>query len=179
MKLEPAETDAQRVHDRSTKPLPGPRRTRDERGSSLVEMALVLPLTMALLLGVFTGGSAYVRKISLVDAAREGARYGASLKVPATGINGWRQAVASRVVELSGGELTVADVCTDLVVPTGSNTACGVTDPAGAASDPSSLTPASVVKVSVTKPTKLEFMFFTTTPTLSAKVAARYERDII
>jgi len=142
-------------------------------------MALVLPLATGLLLGIFTGGNAYFQKISMTDAARDGARYGASLKVPVGGLDAWRQAVRGRVAQLSGGQLTEVDVCADLVVPTGVNLACGVADPNGAASDPTFLTPASVVKVAVTKPAKLEFMFFTTTPNLSAKIAARYERDII
>jgi len=156
------------------------RRSRDERGVAMVEMALVLPLAMAVLLGIFTGGNAYFRKISLVDAARDGARYGASLKVPVGGINAWRAAVAGRVAELSGGEVAAIDVCVDLVVPTPvPNTACGVTDPTDAYKDPSVLTPASIVKVAVSKASKLEFIFFTTTPTLSAKIAARYERDLL
>ena len=122
----------------------------------MVEFALLLPLVMALLLGVFTGGHAYFQKISLVDAARDGARYGASLKVPPGGIADWRQAVRNRVADLSGGQVTSAQVCADLVTPTGTNTACGVADPPGAASDPTSLLPASVVKVSVVKATRIE-----------------------
>jgi len=150
-----------------------------ERGTSLVEMAMVLPLVMAMFLGIFTGGYAYFQKISLVDAARDGARYGASLKVPVGGVEAWRQAVKDRVAELSGGQVVAADVCTDLVVPTGTNTSCGVNDPAGASTDPSALAPASVVKVSVAKSVRIEFIFHTLTPTLSAKIAARYERDIL
>lgn len=145
----------------------------------MVEMALVVPLTVALLLGIFTGGSAYFRKISLVDAAREGARYGASLKVPVGGIEAWREAVRNRVAELSGGELRAFEVCADLVVPTNTNTACGVADPAGASTDPTVFLPSNVVKVGVSKPTKLEFLFITMTPTLTAKIAARYERNIL
>ena len=147
----------------------------------MVEFALVLPLIMALLLGIFTGGAAYFKKISLVDAAREGARYGASLQHDAAsgGLATWTQNVKERVVQLSGGQLAVADVCAELITPTGSNTACGVGDPAGAASDPTVLSPASVVKVSAKKVARLEFIFLTLTPTLSAEVAARYERDIV
>lgn len=152
---------------------------RNERGTAMVELALVLPLALSMLLGTFTGGQAYFQKISLVDAARDGARYGVSLKVPPGGISDWRQAVRDRVAALSGGEVTAAQVCADLVTPTGSNTVCGVSDPQGAASDPTALSPASVVKVSVTKATRIEFFFFATTPTLSAKIAARYERDLL
>ncbi|MBA3652670.1 MAG: pilus assembly protein [Actinobacteria bacterium] len=146
-----------------------------------MEFALVVPLLMAMLLGIFTGGSAYFQKISLVDAARDAARYGASLKNDAAsgGLATWKLNVQQRVVTLSGGQVTAGAVCVDLVTPTGSNTACGVNDPSGAASDPTVLTPASIVKVSVSKPAQLKFFFFTMTPNLSTKIAARYERDIL
>ena len=150
-----------------------------EQGTTLVEMALVLPLVFALLLGIFTGGNAYFAKISLVDATRHGARFGASLKVPTAGVPAWRQSVQDRVAHQSGGKIAMADVCADLVVPTGSNVSCGVADPAGASSDPTALAPARVVKVSVATSTRLEFIFFSSNPTLSAKVAARYERDFL
>ena len=154
-------------------------RRHDQRGSGLVEMALVAPLAISLMLGILTGGNAYFQKISLVDAARDGARYGASLKIAPGGIADWRQAVRNRVATLSGGQVTADQVCADLVTPTGSDTTCGVGDPQGAVSDPTVLTPASVVKVSVTKGTRIEFVFFTSSPTLSARIAARYERDIL
>jgi Flp pilus assembly protein TadG len=154
---------------------------RDQRGSTLIEFALILPLFAALLLGIVTGGAAYFQKISVVDAAREGARYGASLRTDAAagGLATWRQNVIDRVVEVSGGQLEAADLCVDLVTPTGSNVTCGIADPPGASTDPTVLAPARVVKVSATRTSKIEFVFFTTTPTISAKVVARYERDIV
>jgi Flp pilus assembly protein TadG len=154
---------------------------RPERGAALVEFAFVVPLLMAMLLGIFTGGSAYFQKISLVDAARDAARYGASLKHDAAsgGLATWKLNVQQRVVQLSGGQVTASAVCVDLVTPTGANTACGVSDPTGASTDPTVLLPASIVKVSVSKQTSLKFFFFTLNPTLSAKIAARYERDIL
>ena len=154
-------------------------RMDDEQGTALVEMALVLPLLFALLLGIFTGGSAYFAKISVADATRNGARFGASLKVPAAGVPAWRQSVRERVAQQSAGKIAVAQVCADLVVPTGSNVACGVADPNGASIDPTALAPARVVKVSVVTSTRLEFVFFSSNPTLSAEVAARYERDFL
>lgn len=155
------------------------RRRGGEDGTGLVETAMVLPLVMAMMIGMFTGGNAYFQKISLADAAREGARYGASLKVPVGGVTAWRQTVKDRVVQLSGGQVVAGEICADLVVPTGTNVSCGVNDPGGASTDPTALTPASVVKVSVAKPASLEFVFFTSHVTLSATIAARYERDII
>ena len=91
------------------------RQRRNERGNGLVEMALVLPVAMCFLLGILTGGQAYFQKISLVDAAREGARYGASLKIPTASAADWKQAVKNRVAALSGGQVTAADVCAELV----------------------------------------------------------------
>lgn len=52
---------------------------RGERGAALVEFALVFPVFMTLVLGMFSGGMAYNRKNTLINAAREGARYGATL----------------------------------------------------------------------------------------------------
>ena len=51
----------------------------DERGTALVEFALVLPLVLMLAFGVVTAGLTYNHKIDLTHAAREGARYGATL----------------------------------------------------------------------------------------------------
>jgi len=152
-----------------------------QRGSAVLELALVLPLFAALLLGTFSGGTAYFQKISVVDAVREGARYGASLRsdTASGGLATWRQNVADRVVQLSGGQLTSADVCVDLVTPTGSNTTCGISDPPGAASDPTVLAPARLVKVRATRDAKIEFVLFTAHPTITSKMVARYERDII
>ncbi|HEV2809231.1 MAG TPA: TadE family protein [Acidimicrobiales bacterium] len=156
-------------------------RKAGERGAAMVEFALLLPLVMSLLLGIVTGGHAYFQKISIVDAAREGARYGASLKYDAAsgGLATWEANVKERVVQLSGGQLSAANVCVQLVTPTGANLQCGVGDPPGSASDPTLLAPARLVKVSATKVATIETIFFTSNPTLSAKVVARYERDLV
>lgn len=149
-------------------------RRRDERGTSIVEFAFVLPLIISMLLGMFTSGLAYSRKISMLDAVRDGARYGASLPVSSDpqGLLSWETAVRSRVAEISAGELATNQVCVKLVYPVGGND-CGVADPPGAASESS----VHIVKVSASKSARIEFLFFSTSPTLSAKVAARYERD--
>ncbi|HUQ62135.1 MAG TPA: TadE family protein [Acidimicrobiales bacterium] len=147
---------------------------RSERGSALVEFTMVLPLLMALALGTFTGGTAYFRKISIVDAVREGARYGASLPVPtAGGYASWEASVKSRVAQASGGELESASVCAKLVNANGGSD-CGVTDPPGAAAE----TTVRLVKVSASKNATIEFFFYTKTSALSGKVAARFERDL-
>lgn len=139
-----------------------------------MEFALPLPLVFALFLGIFSGGATYFRKISVADGVREGGRYGASLVVATApgGAIAWENQVKQRVVDLSGQELSVADVCAKLVFPSG-GTECGVADPPGASLEAS----VHVVKVSAAKPSRIEFVFFSRTVTLSSAVAARYERD--
>jgi hypothetical protein len=80
--------------------------------------------------------------------------------------------VKQRVVDMSGGVLSDADVCAALVFPTGA-TECGVVDPPGASLEAS----VHLVKVSASRPSTIEFVFFSRTVTLSAAMAARYERD--
>jgi Flp pilus assembly protein TadG len=87
-------------------------RSRREQGASLVEFAILLPLFMMLVLGMFSGGVAYNRQIALRNAAREGARWGATLKESAPS---WGTTVRDVVVERSEGELEAADVCVALV----------------------------------------------------------------
>lgn len=49
-----------------------------ERGANLVEAALVLPLLILLLVFVVDLGRAYFTYITMIDVAREGARWGAN-----------------------------------------------------------------------------------------------------
>ena len=48
-----------------------------ERGQGLVEMVLVLPFLLVLLVGVVEAGVALNRQLTVINAAREGARFGA------------------------------------------------------------------------------------------------------
>lgn len=48
---------------------------RSDRGAAAVEFALVVPILLALLLGIIEFGRAYNVQISLTHAARESARY--------------------------------------------------------------------------------------------------------
>lgn len=49
----------------------------NKKGQSLVEFALILPVLLLLLLGIVEFGLAFNAHVTLVHAAREGARYGA------------------------------------------------------------------------------------------------------
>jgi hypothetical protein len=151
-----------------------PRVSRTEQGSSLVEFAMVAPFVMSLLLGLFTGGAAYAKKISLVDAVREGGRHGSTLLVPTTlgGAAAWEAAVRDRVVHAAGGALVAADVCVKLVLATG-GTDCGIKDPPGSSAGSG----IHLVKVSASVPATVQVLFTSFSPTLKANLATRYERD--
>ncbi len=147
---------------------------RNQRGTALVEFAMVLPLAFALLLGIFTGGVAYSNKIGLVEAVREGARFGASLPMGsgAGAVTTWETQVKNRVVAASGGDVAFADICVKFVLPTG-GTDCGLADPPGASNEPT----IHLVKVSAVRSATLEFFFFTSQKVMQGKLVARFERD--
>ena len=144
---------------------------RDERGASLVEFALVLPILLMFLLGITTGGAAYNKKISITNAVREGARYGATLACSASCVSGgtWTAQVRQRVAGLSGGELSTSDVCAWVGQAVG-GTQCGQADPPGSAGT-------MIVKVSGTTTAHLDAAVFKHTLTLASRTAARYERS--
>ncbi|HEX4979070.1 MAG TPA: TadE family protein [Acidimicrobiales bacterium] len=101
------------------------RRGRGESGASLVEFALILPVFFTLLLGMFTGGLAYTRKLAVTDASREGARYGATLPLSAApDVDTWLGQVADVAVASASGELDPGEsgsaVCVAHVPGTGS-----------------------------------------------------------
>ena len=100
------------------------RRAHGDSGASLVEFALILPIFFTLLLGMFTGGLAYTRKLSVTDATREGARYGATLPLSAAAnTDAWLQQVAGVAVASADGELDPGEsgafVCVAYVPGTG------------------------------------------------------------
>jgi Flp pilus assembly protein TadG len=150
------------------------RRRRSERGAIFVEFAIVLPVLLALVLGLFTGGQAYSNKIAVMESVREGARFGASLPMGsgAGALASWETSVRNRVVDAADGDVPLANVCVAWVLP-GAGTHCGLADPAGASNEPT----VHLVKVSATKPATFEFFFFSTSTTLSGKLVARFERD--
>ena len=101
------------------------RRARGEAGSTLVEFALILPVFLMLVFGVFSAGQAYNHKLTVVNAVREGARYGAALhQSSCTASSGnpnpcngksWAQVVQDVVVQRSDGSLSGSQICVALV----------------------------------------------------------------
>ena len=87
------------------------RQEAPERGAALVEMALILPVLMALLLGITSGGASYNKKVALTDSVRAASRFGATLG-DTTNLG---SLVAQRLQQVAATELTTADVCVELV----------------------------------------------------------------
>jgi Flp pilus assembly protein TadG len=98
-----------------------PARMRGESGAALVEFALILPFFLMLVFGVLSAGQAYNNKLTVVNVAREGARYGAALPqsqcTPTSSCSGktWAQAVQAVVAQRSDGSLSTSQVCVALV----------------------------------------------------------------
>lgn len=103
----------------------------DDRGAALVEFALILPVFMILVLGMFSGGMAYNRKQQMTASVREGARYGGTIPADQAFASGtWASNVRDLVVARSAGDLTSAQVCVSLVQ---GSPAATVSSPGGAA----------------------------------------------
>jgi Flp pilus assembly protein TadG len=57
---------------------------RGQRGQTMTEFAIVLPIFLLLLLGIAQGGIAFHNYVQLTDATRAGARFGAPLDCSGT-----------------------------------------------------------------------------------------------
>jgi len=124
----------------------GERRGTGERGTALVEFALIFPIFMTVVLGMFSGGQSYNRKIAMTNAVSEASRYGATLApstlvappppavcsaVPATsaacGIDQWVRNVAAAVIQNAEGDLNASasgrEICVAYVHPAADSTA--------------------------------------------------------
>jgi Flp pilus assembly protein TadG len=145
---------------------------RDQRGNVLVEFVIVLPLVLALVVGIMSFGTAHEQTLSLTNAAREGARFGATL--PASSPN-WLQQVQDVAVASATGDLATGvpgrSICVALnngstwTSTTGSNPCFADGRPATEAR----------VQVLVTRGGKLETFFWSKTTTLTGRAVVRYE----
>ena len=160
-----------------------------------MEFALIFPLFMTLILGMFTGGQAYNRKLGITQAAREGARYGATVDAAQefSGPRDWAEGVRDVVVERSAGELTTSQVtCVALVQGPRNNPTVVPDDPAGnshewqpVGSEPcpfqehatDTTDPGRRVQVAVRRPAEIQLLFFDIDLTLRAQANAQFEGD--
>ena len=83
------------------------RSLRDDDGANAVEFALVLPILVVLVFGIFTVGMAFNLKLVSNHAARDAARFGATLPFEDDGSGGmareWFVDVRDRAVEAGEG----------------------------------------------------------------------------
>lgn len=158
------------------------RARRDERGASAVEFALIVPVLVLLLMGTVSTGLAYNDHISLTNAVREGARYGAGADITSSS---WAANVQTRVQQVyfnaAGIAPTDNQVCVKLIQADGTvyasdtGTDCG-TQP----STPSNMTTGScAVVVWVSKPKAIELAVFPDINiTLKGESVAYYSRTV-
>jgi hypothetical protein len=160
----------------------------DDRGAALVEFAFIIPLFMMLVLGMISGGILYNQKMQLTHAAREGARYAATVPADQIFTSGtWAENMRKLVAERSAGELTAAsDICVALVEgnnapgsPLKAVSNAHTTQPGlgnGECFDDTSSGEASRrVQVGVRKPGRLDALFVNIDLTLSSRAGAKHE----
>lgn len=158
-----------------------------EGGAAAVEMALVLPLFLALVMGILSGGIAMDHKIGITSAAREAARYGALVPsaqcVDLTKCGGrtWAQLVQSVALERVYGDIPASQVCVALVSGPGSSPAAldaGHTTKAdgSACYRDSSVDPGQRVQVTMTRYARMQVFFSAKDLALSARVVSRFEQ---
>ena len=160
------------------------RPTNGDRAASLVEFALIAPLLFSLLLGTVTGGLALATKNSMTNAVREGARLGATAP-EGSSWDDWAAGVKDRVVDVSGGDVSAAEVCVALVSVSSSGASVVGEYPASGCSLSMAVpaTPAGVpvgscvVKVWAETSATLSAVFFSRSLDLQGKAVGRYERD--
>ncbi len=145
---------------------------RGERGNVLVEFVIVLPIVVALVLGILSFGTAHEQKMSLTNAAREAARFGATL--PASSGN-WLQQVQDVAVASATGDLAAGvpgrSIC--VALNNGSSwTSTNGSTPCFSDGRPSA---EARVQVFVARSGKLETFFWSRTTTLTGRAVVRYE----
>ena len=162
---------------------------RGERGASLLEFALVLPLIVMLVLGLVSSGVAYNEKITLTHASREAARFAATYPVSnAADLDAWLADVEARAIDDAAGSLDAGTpglhICVAYVFPDGSaaddrtrSRLNGVPDPNpcfvdGRPSDERR------VQIEVRRDAEIEALLFSTTITLRSEATSRFEAGL-
>jgi Flp pilus assembly protein TadG len=152
-----------------------------------VEFALLIPIFFSLVMGTFSGAIAYNNKASITQAAREGARYGATVPIDQCDSGGscsgltWAQLVQSLTVDRSSGSATTGQVCVALVSGTGAtqaaidsnHTTAGGTAPCWIDNAPDG---GNRVQVRITTPADINFVVGDFTVTLVATSVSHYEQ---
>ena len=93
------------------------------RGVSVTELALVLPLSLVLFIGILDFGRVYYSAIAVSHAARAGVQYGAQDNVKSGDFAGMRQAASDALGDVSNFTVTACRYC-QCPDGTGSCTSC-------------------------------------------------------
>lgn len=96
------------------------RRRTDSRGAAVIEFALILPLLMIMLAGILDYGQIHFTRLTMTNAAREGARVGVTLPEA----NAQAAAVAAASSYLSSAHV---DAVVTATVPSQANPSVTVT----------------------------------------------------
>ena len=83
------------------------RRDRRRRGTSIVEMTIILPLLLMLVFGIGEFGLMYIQWQSLTNATREGARIGVVFRTPCNAAT--VTSLVHTTVDTYAAEVTVSD----------------------------------------------------------------------
>lgn len=160
-------------------------RDRAQTGASAVEFALVVPFLVLLLFGMITTGFAYNDHLSITNAVREGARYGAAVDYSS---GDWATSVRDRVKQVyfnAGDTVTDAQICVDLVKADGTSMSVTGTSWSGpdcgdAPDAPDSMTAGScAVRVWVSKPQRIQLVIAPDlTFNIGAESVAYYGRSV-
>jgi Flp pilus assembly protein TadG len=162
-------------------------RTRDDRGAALVEFALIFPLLAMFLFGIFSGGIVLNRRMAISQAAREGARYGATVpfdQCTPTSLCGnktWAELVRSHTVARSQGVAKTAEVCVALVEGSGTSPVAisathATTSPAAACFADNSSDPGRRVQVQIRRADTIELLMTSVPVNTTARSVAKLEQ---
>lgn len=144
------------------------RQRPEDRGAALIEAAMVLPILLLLTFGIWTTARAWNVHNTLEHAAREAARYGATVEPwdPGTSPSDVRAIADADLTASSINTASVSTVCIEQIASTASS--CDGTHTNGTATNQ--------IFVKIRYPNyQLQFLFFSTTIDLEATAISRHE----
>lgn len=162
------------------------RRFRSFEGASAVEFALLLPVLMLILFGIIFGGFAFNTKLTITQAAREGARFAATLPTedgttPPAADADWFDDVVERIEESAFGDagLNTGEryICVRFVADDGIEQIeeVGTGD---CTVDSTTVSDRERIEVVVSRPTTLQFIFASFDVELRSIGVSRYEAPV-
>ena len=144
------------------------RQRPEDRGAALIEAAMVLPILLLLTFGIWTTARAWNVHNTLEHAAREAARYGATVEPwdPGTSPATVRAVADADLTASSINSASVNTVCIEQIASTANS--CDGTHTNGTATNQ--------IFVKIRYPNyQLQFLFFSATIDLEATAISRHE----